>query len=54
MIPQERIIQRTDFVPVERQINHGLQGAGRAMGGQIVGYGQAINHQVVSLGTTQG
>lgn len=54
MIPQERVIQRTDYVPVEREINYGLQGVTRESASRVVGYGQAVNHEVVSMGVTQG
>ena len=52
VIPQERLIQRTEYYPVERQVTHGLQGM-KQVGG-VIGVGAAINHQVVSLGVTQG
>ena len=52
VIPQERLIQRTEYYPVERQVTHGLQGM-KQVGG-VINVGAAINHQVVSLGVTQG
>lgn len=52
VIPQERLIQRTEYYPVERQVTHGLQGM-KQIGG-VINVGAAFNHQVVSLGVTQG
>lgn len=52
VIPQERFIQRTEYYPVERQVQHGMQGM-QQIGG-VVSVGAAINHQVVSIGVTQG
>lgn len=52
VIPQERIVQRTEYFPVERQVNLGLQGMRQV--GAVINVGAAMNHTVTSLGVTQG
>jgi len=52
VIPQERLIQRTEYYPVERQVNLGLQGM-KQVGG-VVNVGAAMNHTVTSMGVTVG
>jgi len=52
VIPQERIVQRTEYFPVERRVDHGLQNM-KQIGG-VVNVGAAMNHTVTSIGVTQG
>jgi len=52
VIPQERLVQRTEFYPVERRVDLGIQNM-RQLGG-VVNVGAPMNHTVTSLGFTQG
>jgi len=52
VIPQERLIQRTEFYPVERRVDLGMQNM-RQLGG-VVNVGAPMNHTVTSLGFSQG